>query len=556
VHDPRTTNPSDAVSPPLFQPPVGAVPPAVPDPSVNPDVPAFGDAEASIIADDLDPGHPALDPSHTGTDLKGRSVRGGLWTGGAQMVALMVQICSTAVLARLLEPADFGLVGMVLAFTGLFMIFQDLGLSEATIQRPRITHDQVSKLFFVNVGIGIALTVLLAALTPAVVALYDEPRLWALTPVMALVFVFAGFTAQHVALLKRQLRFKALALTQLASMTLGVAAGITSAMLSLGVWSLVVMALTQVGGLMIGATLISGWFPSMPKRRTEIRGLLKFGFDVTICAVVMFLARNADNVLIGRYLGALTLGLYTKAYGLLLLPLRQLVRPLTGVAVPTLARLQDQPDRYRRYYLRVTKIIAYTTIPMTAVLAAVSPSLIAVMLGPGWEGAVWIFKWLAIAGLLQAVFSTGSWVLQSLGRTAELRNLGLIVSPIYVASFVIGLPYGATGVAFVYAIAVNLTFIPAMWFSLRGSPIGLGVFLQQLIWPLILGGLCYVFVFAGMKSLDTPAIVDMLGLTPLGTLLALGVVWLLSATVRQDLRETLELIRELRPGRRDAAAPN
>ncbi|MEM1097422.1 MAG: lipopolysaccharide biosynthesis protein [Planctomycetota bacterium] len=501
-------------------------------------------AEEPYVAD-----HPALCVKHAAGELRQRSLKGGMFTGGSQGAAFFLQLGSTITLARLLEPADFGLLGMILAFTGLFMVFQDMGLSEATVQRERISHAQVSALFFINTTIGLGLTLLFAALTPAIVWLYDEPRLYWLIPAMSAVFVLAGLSAQHMALLKRQLRFGALAAVQLAATASGIGTGVVLAVLGFGVWSLVAISVTTATVIMLLSWRLSGWRPGRPRRGTEVLGLVKFGADITIANVVIFFARNADNILIGKFLGAGVLGLYTKAYGLLLLPQRQLTRPLGAVAVPALSRLQTQPERFRRYYLRVTGIIAYATVPGIAVMGMFSAEIIAVALGPGWEGAADIFRWLAVAALLQPVLASGAWVLQALGHSARLRNLGLWTAPLYVISFAIGIPWGAEGVAASYAAMVTVLFVPSMAVALKLGPISLWDLLRLLGGPLAAAAVCVILVWVGKSTLDAGPFVSILVLVPVGLAAGVGLTALVLPAVRRDLAEMWALVSELLPER-------
>jgi uncharacterized membrane protein len=159
---------------------------------------------------------------HLKADLRGRSVRGGILTVIGQGVGFILQIISTVVLARLLTPADYGLVAMVAAVSGLVQIFADAGLSQATIQRPEVNHRQVSTLFWINVGFSFLLMVVLSALAPALAWFYGEPRVALITLVVAGTFLFGGLTVQHDALLRRQMRFFSLTVRDIAASVVGV----------------------------------------------------------------------------------------------------------------------------------------------------------------------------------------------------------------------------------------------------------------------------------------------------------------------------------------------
>ena len=522
-------------------------------------------------------GHRALEIGHLRGSLRRRSVLGGVATGVGQMLNLLLQLVSTAVLGRLLLPGDFGLVQMFLAFAVIGMVLQELGLSDATVQAEELSHRQASNLFWLNTLIGGAFSTLGVVCTPLLVAFYDKPELGPIAWVLSLSLLLAGLSTQHLAVLRRQLRFGSVAGIQVAAQAVSVGLAIAAAVAGWGVWSLVVLHLAGTGTKTVLSWTLSGWLPGGVHRGVGTAPLVRFGLDVAVFNLVWNLTREADNMLIGRYRGDAALGLYTKAYGLLLLPLRQLNRPIGAVAVPMLARLQGQPEAFARYYLRAVQVVAYLSLPLVAVLGGLADEVIRLALGPGWEGAADIFRWLAVAGAVQTVQSTAGWVLQARGRGRELRNLGLWFAPVYLASFVAGLPYGAQGVAAAFATANVLTLLPTMWLGLRGSSISLAALGGRLVWPSVLGGLCLLSVLLGVPRLapwfDRAAdAVQTLGgpgglalpeglleVTvggPVAVVLAASLLWLFVPPVRRDLAEVSRLLGEaLFRKRRSTPAP-
>ena len=185
-----------------------------------------------------------LNTDHLQADLRGRSVRGGAVNVTSQGAQFLIQSVATVVLARLLTPADFGLVAMVSTVTGLGQAFADLGLSEATIQRKEISHEQVSALFWINVAIGIGLTLITWSLAPVLARFYRDPRLLKITLVVSLTFLIGGLRVQADAILKRQMRFTALAIRDVASYALAVPVAIVMAWRGASYWALVALPLT------------------------------------------------------------------------------------------------------------------------------------------------------------------------------------------------------------------------------------------------------------------------------------------------------------------------
>jgi O-antigen/teichoic acid export membrane protein len=439
-----------------------------------------------------------LDTEHLKADLKGRSVRGGAVTLAAQWARFCIQMISTVVLARLLTPQDFGLIAMVTAITGFVAMFKDLGLSMATVQRAEINHGQISTLFWINVLLSLCVMLVIAALAPAIAWFYGEPRLIWVTLVLAGAFIFGGLTVQHTALLKRQMRFCALAVIDIVSMSAGVLAGIIAALYGLRYWALVIMSLSQPITRAATTWIICPWWPGLPVRESSVREMLAFGGNLTGFNLLNYFARNGDNLLIGKFWGAGQLGLYSKAYSLLLLPLGQIKGPVSAVAVPALSRLQNDPERYRRYYYRAINMMAFISMPLVAVLAALSHEIIVIMLGKQWADSAIIFKVLAFAAFFQPIWSALGWIYVSLGQTKRLMHWGLVTVPLTVLSFVIGLPWGALGVATSYTVCfVCLILVPSFWYAFRFSPVNLSGLFRAVRCPVVLG-LC---VYVGMELL-------------------------------------------------------
>ena len=210
-------------------------------------------------------------------DLKGKMIRGGLTRVCAQGANLLLRVGSLMILARLLSPKDFGLVGMVMAFTGALTWFRDFGLSSAAIQHPNITKEQISTLFWINMLLGALLGLVALAMAPAIAAFYGRPELFGVTLVLAAGFLFNAAGVQHSVLLQRQMRFTALAVISIVSSTVSIAIAIAGAEAGYGYWALVAMSVTSPLIATLGFWLSTGWIPKMPRRRAGIRAMIHFG---------------------------------------------------------------------------------------------------------------------------------------------------------------------------------------------------------------------------------------------------------------------------------------
>ena len=408
---------------------------------------------------------------HLRANLKGRSVRGGIVTLAAQAIKFTLQLGSTAVLARLLTPIDFGLVAMVSALTGFMWLFSDMGLSAVTVQRAQLVQSEVSALFWINVGLGVILAALGTALGPVLSWFYAEPRLTSVTIAISSTFILGGLTSQHYALLVRQMRFGAAAFVLSASFGVGVAVAITLASCGLGYWSLVWMIVANSFAALVLSWLLSGWRPSLPARSANLKAMLNFGGALTCGSLLTYAVRNADNVIVGRFRGANALGLYSKAYGLVLLPVQQLSSPLSGVLVPVLSRLQSEPERFRRYFLCAVGLLALVGMPLISFVFADARAFVLTLLGPNWIGAVPLFRLLAAGAFVGIITGASDWVLISLGQANRLLQWYVVSAPLTVLSFLVGIRWGATGVASAFSIISCVLATPMFWWALRASPI-------------------------------------------------------------------------------------
>lgn len=490
----------------------------------------------------LDP----LNVEHLQADLKGRSVRGGVLTLAAQGAQFVLQSISTVVLARLLTPVDFGLVAMVTAVTAIAAGFADLGLTEATIQRKEISHDQVSTLFWINVAIGLLLTLLTAAMAPVLAWFYREPRLTGITLVVSLTFLLGGLRGQHSALLKRQMRFSSLAVRDVTSSAIAIPVAIIMARHGAGYWALVALPLTLNLTQMVISWLMVNWRPGLPRRDAEVRSLVSFGGNVATSYVIFNWICSADNVLIGWYWGAGPLGLYSRAYNLLMLPLNQINGPAANVAIPAFSRIQGDPDLFARYYLRIVNLILWIIAPLFGFLFVAAKPVIVLILGDKWREAAPVFQILAISALGQVLLQSTLWLFVSRGQSARLLKLLLIISPIIVGSFVIGLPFGIKWVALSLSL-VLLTILPwVLKFTFRGTNLTLQRLGQALLCPVSLCLVGVLFAEIAIHIIVPHRTLSQLLVAALG----FAAAYSLSAfipPVWEEIRSFRTLLSELRP---------
>jgi O-antigen/teichoic acid export membrane protein len=420
-------------------------------------------------------------------DLKEKVIRGGLAKVCAQAASFALRIGSLMMLARLLDPKDFGLVGMVTVFTGVLNLFRDFGLSSATVQRLEVTEEQISTLFWINILVGVILGLLLAGMAPVVATFYHEPHLLWVTIILATSFIFNGAGVQHLALLERQMRFTTLATIDIISLVASIAVGISMAATGFGYWALVAAAVSPTLVSTLCLWLTTGWIPGRPCSRVGLHSMLRFGGGFTLTNIIVYIAYNLEKVLLGRFWGANALGIYGRAYQLVNLPTDNLNSAFWGVAFSGLSRVRNDPNRFKSYFLKGYSLVLALTIPITIAAALFAHDLIFVLLGPKWNDVAEIFRLLTPTILIFALINPLAWLTFSLGMVGRNLKVVLVLAPLVIGGYLIGLPYGPKGVAFGYSAMMTLWAIPHIAWCVHGTVISLRDILRTASRPLVSG---------------------------------------------------------------------
>ncbi|WP_246676352.1 lipopolysaccharide biosynthesis protein [Mesorhizobium sp. B1-1-5] len=402
-------------------------------------------------------------------ELKGKSLRGAFAKLCGQGISFVLRLGFVAAIARLLEPADFGLVAMVTVVTSFFDLFATAGLSAATVQRADISDEYVSTLFWVNVAVGSTLGVLCVIIAPFLVAFYQEPRLLSVTAALAAGFLFNAAGVQHLALLQRSLRYGALAVIETVAQLASVATGLGMAFYGLGYWALVGAALVQPATTTLLMWLSTSWRPGKPGRLSDVRSMLRFGATITFNNLVVHLAYNFDKLMIGRYLGADALGIYGRGYQLINIPNTTLLSAVGGVAFSALSRLQGDPARCRAYFLKGYTLVNSLTLPTTMFCAIFADEIITVVLGHKWHAVAPIFRLLAPTILVFGIINPTGWFLQSTGLQGRSLKMAYAIAVLVCLAIIIGLPYGANGVALGVSAAMTVWVVPHIVWCAKGT---------------------------------------------------------------------------------------
>jgi PST family polysaccharide transporter len=481
-------------------------------------------------------------------ELKSKSVRGGIVTIGSRFFSVVISLASTAILARILTPFDFGVVAMVLSVSAFVAVFRDFGLSSAAIQKgSTLTDKQSNALFWVNVAAGILLTVAFACSAPVVAWIYGNDDLIPVTVVVSLSFVLSSLGAQHAAALQRHMLFQRKAIADIAGTVVTFLVAVVLAFKGFAYWSLVMANIAGVLTTTLMLMLLSPFHIRRPSKDVDVKELLHFGGRVTAFEFINYFHRNLDNILIGKFWGSDALGVYSRAYQLLMFPITNLRAPITAVAFPAMSRLQDDPSSFRTYYCRVAHLLAFASMPLVAFLYVAAPEVVHVLLGSQWNAVIPVFKALAITAFIQPVASLRGLVALASGRSTDYLWLGVINAIVACAAFVAGLPWGPEGVAWAYGIAIYALLYPTLTLSYRSTAIRMIDFWQTIQQPALTSTASAIAVLS-IPPLDLLA--GHVVLTLLLKLLAFFACWFLANLLWpngwQKLKDIASLLKKLK----------
>lgn len=403
-----------------------------------------------------------------GHGLRRLAIRGAGVTVLSQGAGFAIQLSATVVLARLLTPADFGLVTMVSTFSLLLVNFGLNGFTEAVQQREELDHALASNLFWINVGAGLVLTLGFAASGPLLARLYGDPRITGVTAAMSATILFTSVSVLHVALLKRGMQFSTVSSNDIVARVLSVGVSMALGWMAAGYWALVAGAVVLPLASAIAAWRACRWIPGLPKRHEGTVPVVKFAASTYGRFVIDYSTRNLDNLLVGWHFGPQALGFYKKAYDLFLLPASQLLAPLTNVAISTFSRLRRDPVHRARQFLDVMATFAFVGMALAALLTLNGKDLIYLLLGPDWEESGRIFTLFGPGIGMMLLYGTHSWIHLSIGRADRWLKWALVHFGVTTVLFLLGLRWGPYGVAAAWVASYWILAIPGIWYA--GQP--------------------------------------------------------------------------------------
>jgi O-antigen/teichoic acid export membrane protein/glycosyltransferase involved in cell wall biosynthesis len=436
-------------------------------------------------------------PHVAGDQVRGLAVRGATATLASSALGLAIQVVSTMVLARLLTPKDFGLITMVTTVSLLLMNFGLNGFTEAILQADEINHFLVSNLFWINLGVGFLLSAGFAAAGSLLAHFYGDPLVARVAVGLSPTIFITSISVQHLALLKRAMRFSAVSANDVVARVASVLLSVVLAWAGGGYWALVAGAVALSLSTSLGAFYLCPWVPGLPRRATGTRSLIRFAMNAYGRFSVNYCARNFDNLLVGWRFGPISLGFYKKAYDLFALSVSQSTAPLTNVAVSALSRFKGNPSEYRRHFLSAMAVTAFVGMGLAAILTLTGTDLIRLLLGPGWEPAGRIFTFFGPGIGVMLIYYMHGWIHLSIGRADRWFRWGVIEVVVTGLLFLLALPWGAAGIALAWTISFWILTIPA--FRYAGKPIGLDTAaVVTAVWKYVLAALLAGCLCAGI----------------------------------------------------------
>lgn len=483
----------------------------------------------------------AAKPAEKGGALARKAASGARITVLGQIVRFVVQITGIVLMSRMLTPSEVGLVAMVTAIVNIAEIIRDFGLSSAAVQAKDVTNAERSNLFWVNLGIGSFCGAVVAASSGLMASFYGEPRVQAIALALAGVFVLSGANTQLRADLSRTMRFSALAISDVLAQVIAVGVSLYAASQGASYWSVVLQQFLVVAVGLTSNAIQCRWIPGWYDRTTSIKRFVDYGKSVLGTNLLGYALNNVDNVGLSYVWGKEVVGLYSRAFNLLQMPMTQINAPLGRVALPVLSRVQEDRKELQRYFVPFQRAVCYVLGLMFGMMAALADPLVRIMLGPSWRAAGPILTILAIGGVFKVMDSASYQVWLATGKTKELLRFYLWTRPVMMALILGGLPWGSTGVAWSGTLAAGLHWLVATWYMGRRT----GLQPMPLYRTAATSLLCVVAPASVAAWFATGLVANAFAQLLVGGLAGLAVVALIALAVpgvRRDLRQLGQML--------------
>lgn len=477
-------------------------------------------------------------------DLGSRAARAVVWNYISFASGKALVLVTMAVLARLLTPAEFGIVGFATLAVASLGVLKELGLGAALIQRQDDIEESAQTVYVLNLVSGAILTAITFAIAPAVATFFREPLVVPILRVLAFTFVLEAFGAVHLVLLRRELDFRTKLIPDTARAVIKGAVSITAAVAGFGVWALVWGQMASVVTSVIVARFVVGWSPTYRIHRRLVRPLLRFGMPLIVVDIQYAIWANLDYVFIGRFLGERSLGIYTIAYRLPELLVFAIWSVVAGAVFPYFSKIQSDPDELRRGFLATIRFSQAVVVPLCVGLIVSAELIVLTLFGDEWVEAIPVLRVLGVFALVASVGVNIGDVYKAVGRPDILAKLGVMDLFVLSTALFYGAQHGIVGVAWAHAsVALFDTWI-RLFVAKRFVDVTFADIGRQML-PSLLAGLALAGAASGALFLTH----GMRNMVSLGLTMVAGAVTYATAMWHLDRRTVTKLLRYVGLGR-------
>ncbi len=395
-------------------------------------------------------------------NLKQRAVSGALWYGGSRFAIQGLTWGVTILVARILAPEDYGVLGFALLVTGLADMISELGIGAAIIQRQDLDDEDLNAIFWFSLSVSLLVYLLVWLAAPWLSAFFKQPELVNVLRVLMLTFIINSLRIIPWNLLAKEVAFKPRSVVEVAANIIGAFSTLGMAYKAFGVWALVWGILIRQITLTIGCQILLPWWPKYRFAWCRLRKVLGFGLNVSAGRVVWYAYSNADFLVVGRMLGQQSLGLYTMVWQLAMLPVDRISAIVNQVAYPVYAELQHDPERLTRYFLEIVKMVSLVTVPVLAGVFLVADIAVPLVLTAKWQGIISPLRIMALVGIVSSVGVLIGPAVVAKGRADLALKYNCVCVLVMPASFIIGAQSGLMGVAWAWLLCHPI--LVAVWF--------------------------------------------------------------------------------------------
>lgn len=407
------------------------------------------------------------------------------WVAVAQAAKIISQLANIFVLARILPPSDYGVMAIATVASNLALLIRDMGTASNIIQKTTIDHQTVNVVFWLNVVMGFTICLLLVLFAPYLASLFHSHELTFVLWIIAPTFMISSSSAIHQALLERESKFKLIAGIEGFGALLAIAVSVSAAFLGFGVYSLASQVFVQALSVSLLLWYFASWTPTLNPQLSKLKELMHFSGNMAGYQMVSFAFRNADAIIIGRFLNSALLGVYSMAYKIMLFPIQNISWITTRAIFPLLSRAQNNMEEVRRLYLNALAGVSFLTAPLMMLLCVTRVDFIQVALGDKWALIPGLLSYMTAIGYLQAVSGTTGPIFMALGKTAFLFKFGIFGALLHIALFIFGAKFGIVEVVQCYLVASLVVTLLTFYFAHKAIDLSFKEMLPSIRWSLI-----------------------------------------------------------------------